>query len=758
MPRPPHPEPRDAPTAPTLRWAWALNLLALLPVLPMLAGMRIPIQHDIFISDLLHSQLPYKTFLGRSLAEGHLPLWMPDVFSGIPLLASIEAGPLFPPHALLYGLLDPYTALGLSLCLEIFAAALGAWFLARRLGAGPVPALLAGLAFSWSGFMVTHVRHLNMHASAAVLPWLLLALERLLASRGRRGGVTLALLMTLLVLAGHPQIVFIACLLLGARLLAHWLRRDWPAAWRDRLREGVSFALACGLGLAAAAVQLMPTWAYTQQSLGQVEPTWAYAAAFPCPPRDLLALIWPPLVGSMETWDYASQQASTIAWGNYGYGGVVALVMIIPALALGLRRRAVWFWAVALIVSLLLVIGPHTPLYHLAWAWIPGMKLFRFPTRFLLVSAMALAVLGALGFEAVLTWLRPRVGRRSLLGLGLMVVLLALLDLQHHQLPRLPMDDTQSWREAGLATGLPAQPDPNQRVLVLDEFVYWETPFRQAKGHTAGPEPYRRAWTLPLGSAGLMNHLRSASGYARMVHWRTAAQWQEYNRDILPQKARPGRPTAANPKVSATFQAQLDRASVAWLVSPHPLLGEALELADHDLLWVYHNRSPLPRAYLTHAWQPVEDYAGATAWLAGQGAQQPGVPVVEGAAAPSPSGDAAPTPLQVQEHGPNAVSIAIPADSTAGMLVLGDAWDAGWQAWVDGTPATVLVANGYQRAVPLPAGATLVTMGYAPPGLVPGLVISLLALMALLGWTLLDYRRRGSSPADSEGSRGARTT
>ncbi len=750
-------QPASSPPA-AQRWVWAWNLVVLVPVLPLLWGARIPIQHDIFISDLLHSQLPYKAFLGRTLAEGHLPLWMPDVFSGIPFLASIEAGPLFPPHALLYGLLDPYTALGVSLCLELVVAALGAWCLARRAAAGPYPALIAGIAYAWSGFMVTHVRHLNMHASAAILPWMMVTLERLLASRGRRGGAPLAVSLGLMVLAGHPQILYIACLLMGLRLLFHLGRRDWKTAWRDRLREVLSFSVACGLGLALGAAQLLPTWAYTQQSLGQVKPTWAYASAFACPPWDLLALIWPPLVGAMETLDYASQQVSTIAWGNYGYGGLITLTLAFAAFALGPRRRPVWFWAAGLVLSLLLVLGPHTPLYRAAWELLPGMKLFRFPTRFLVVTGLALAILGALGLETILARVGPQLGARKALWLSLMVALLGLLDLQHHQIPRLPTDSTRAWREAGTPPGIYPDGPTGQRVLVLQEFEIWESAFRQARGHTQSPEPYRAAWTLPLGSSGVLTGLHSASGYARMVHWRSAAQWQEYNRDILPQRARPGRPTVDDPRVSDAFQAQLDRGGVRWLLSPFALEGGRLERRDKDVLLLYRNASALPRAYVTPHWEAAEDYTAAMAWLMGDGAKRSAVPVVEGAAASSGSAAGALTPVEIEEDGPNRISMSIPPGLGGGMLVISDTWDEGWHAWIDGAPADILVANGCQRALRLPSRATRVELRYQPPGWLPGLWTSLAALTVLLCWAGVTYRRRSADSGGVQGSRGARTT
>ena len=70
----------------------ALLLLAvLLPVLPLVLGRGFLVQHDLFASDLIHNQFPYRAFAGRCLRGGEFPLWLPGVFSGVPYFAQIEA-------------------------------------------------------------------------------------------------------------------------------------------------------------------------------------------------------------------------------------------------------------------------------------------------------------------------------------------------------------------------------------------------------------------------------------------------------------------------------------------------------------------------------------------------------------------------------------------------------------------------------------------------------------------------------------------
>ncbi|PYQ15526.1 MAG: hypothetical protein DMF80_08710 [Acidobacteria bacterium] len=75
--------------------------------------------------------------------------------------------------------------------------------------------------------------------------------------------------------------------------------------------------------------------------------------------------------------------------------------------------------------------------------------------------------------------------------------------------------------------------------------------------------------------------------------------------------------------------------------------------------------------------------------------------------------------------------VQLDADLSAdGYVVLVDAWDPGWRAWVDERPSAVLRANLAFRAVAVGAGRHLIDMRYRPATLPWGLAISLLAVAA----------------------------
>jgi hypothetical protein len=78
--------------------------------------------------------------------------------------------------------------------------------------------------------------------------------------------------------------------------------------------------------------------------------------------------------------------------------------------------------------------------------------------------------------------------------------------------------------------------------------------------------------------------------------------------------------------------------------------------------------------------------------------------------------------------------------SRAGLLVVSDAWDPGWKAKVDGRDAEVERVNYVMRGVRVGPGEHRVEFSYRPWSFTVGWIVSLTALLTLLGW--LAWQRR----------------
>ena len=123
-------------------------------------------------------------------------------------------------------------SLAVVAALKLLCAALGTFVLGRALGMRFAGALLAGLAFGFSLYMVTWLAW-PLTAVWALLPWLLVAVDRVVRRPDATGVALVGVATGLMLLSGHPESSFhvLVVAVLFAVLRASRLPRDaWPRA------------------------------------------------------------------------------------------------------------------------------------------------------------------------------------------------------------------------------------------------------------------------------------------------------------------------------------------------------------------------------------------------------------------------------------------------------------------------------------------------------------------------------------------------
>src|SRR5437773_2683434 len=353
-----------------------------------------------------------RVHVAEVLRHGDLPLWNPYLFSGFPLLADIEAGAFYPPNVLFLFLPGPW-AMNLVAVSSYVLAALFTWLYAGSIGATPFGALVSGIAFGTSGFMVSHLGHASIVNAAAWFPLIMLFAERL--RREARwpdvagAGVTLAVQ----VFAGHPQIAAYSLLAAGLYVLFFAVAGPAPAG-RARYVAASAAALACGLALAAC--QIVPTAELTAQS----NRAWISYGAFSepaLPPSHLLLFLFPYVFGGGSAGPYVFGPMGLSVAEATGYVGLIPLGLAFAALPLGRRNPHARFWLILGALALVMALGPRTPLHRFLFL-LPGYNRFRAPARNLMVVDLAVAVLAGLALSAVPSLARSIRRSAVLLGIG----------------------------------------------------------------------------------------------------------------------------------------------------------------------------------------------------------------------------------------------------------------------------------------------------------------------------------------------------
>ena len=297
--------------------------------------------------------VPWQRMAAQMWRGGQLPLWNPLVGCGAPLAANYQTAAFYPLN-LLSLLLPAEVALSWTTALHLALAGWGMYRWARAVGLDHFPALIGGLAFEGSGFLVARVA--LFPSMAFTFPWLAVWLWRaeVLAQRRRMGdALLLGLVLGLGLLAGHAQTAFYGGLLLAAYLAFraiqeargreqeagdHASRLTFDASRLTfdvpRFFSLVMFSFVVGLGLAA--VQLLPTAELMLSSQRSAGVGYDFAMTYSLWPWRLITFAAPDFFGSPDRGDYWGYATY---WEDAGYIGVLPLLLAAHAVVLALSKK-----------------------------------------------------------------------------------------------------------------------------------------------------------------------------------------------------------------------------------------------------------------------------------------------------------------------------------------------------------------------------------------------------------------------------------
>ncbi len=338
--------------------------------------------------------VPLRVAAAQIVWSGYLPLWNPYIFGGMPLLAAAQGGLLFPLNWF-YLVFSPVVATDLMVISAYMVAASGAYLYARRTGASVAGAVATSLVWQWGGFLIGQISHINIVHTAAMLPWVLWALERYAHDSCRARGAVLAALVALQVFAGHQQTSAYSLVLVAAYAIVMALT-DRPL--RRRYLSSLAFT---SIGLLLAAVQIVPTFELLRNSL-RVTATYDFFVSFSMPRRFVSTFLAPYIMGGGDGRLFRAPYIGQAFYVEYiAYAGVLAIMMALVALILKPDARTK-FWAIAGLGCLMLAFGSGAPLYlYKLIYYVPVLNLFRVPARHLMEVNFAIAVLAGRGLTSL---------------------------------------------------------------------------------------------------------------------------------------------------------------------------------------------------------------------------------------------------------------------------------------------------------------------------------------------------------------------
>lgn len=692
------------------------------------------VQSAIAPGDMTVYYYPFARTTIESLLSGQIPLWNPYVLGGHPYLAEMQTQVLYPIRwvtaLLTLGQPFSYRALAAETIAHLVLAAWGAYgffhWLSRNRGA----AVFGAVAWSLSGYLTGYpLQAPPILATAAWLPWLLLALSRTLSGKRfwRRNAILATLCWALVFLSGFAQTalyIYGIALLWGGVLVLSRPRQE-------RRRALLTLLCIVITGSALTAAQLLPTAEVTTLAERLDQPLAERLTGFKV--RELLGLLIPH--GTL--------------WSPL-YVGVPTLLFA----GLALRRRQPFtprhpaLWLGLALLGVLFSLGNATPFLPTLARLLPILGMFRNPERAAVITAWALTTLAVLGWQRPIP-LRMRQAPGIIWGLsGLLLAgwfLWARFSPGAMEIPPWFTRGFWSWLILGASWLLVLQLPKTQWLLVVLLVAdlgasAWQT---AKTGHLVVQDPAEVAQLPPLQIPLPQNvqwHRIDTRGHLtggwpavlrlEDLHGHLTFQnglWMRFRQEI------PGDRVWAlmgvgcgiwnvveplppfNVQQLPEFSYGDQRLILLCLEQPFPryrVVYEAAALEDGIALGVLQDhRYNLDRAVILETTAPELH-----------------------AVAPPVS----PTVTLMDWH-PEETRLTVHS-AQPGYLVIGDLWYPGWTARVDGARTPILRAYTALRAIQIPEGEHEVSLRYEPLSFRIGAGITLLALLALLAWSLRMWR------------------
>ena len=328
---------------------------------------------------------------------GHVPLWEPELFGGMPYVGAGH-GDIFYPTSFLRLIMPVATVINLGFVLHFILAGLFTFWLLRRLHISWTGSLIGGLAYQLSGALASYPSpgHDGKLFAATALPLALLAL--VMALRDRRWvGYPLLAVAVALSLLGHFQIAYYVLIIAGLFALYLTFEENRVEPLPKRLGRLAPALAAVLLGFGLAAIQLLPFIQYipfSPRALGYhgYEGSTSYAI----PWNHVLEFVIKNFVGSRETY----WGSNPLKLHSEYLGLPVVALAALGACAKERRRLVLWCGGIGLLF-LLISLGAGTPFYRVFWAVMPMIRKTRAPGMAFFAVSFVLAIFAALGTERI---------------------------------------------------------------------------------------------------------------------------------------------------------------------------------------------------------------------------------------------------------------------------------------------------------------------------------------------------------------------
>lgn len=665
--------------------------------------------------DLGDYHLPLVAFIERSVTRRVWPFWDPQVYSGFPIHADIQAA-LYYPFTWIAILADKITGGGRLFYwlqwlvpVHMMIGGIGAYLLLRQMRCSAWVSLFGATIFQISPFFVSQAQHLGAVSTAAWFPFILLCVSLLAEEFRRRRAALLAVSVALTILAGFPAAMIVVFVLSALYCVA--LIQGRLAKWQLLY----TFVGSCVIGAAITAIQLIPTIQLSRLSVASLRYKWLGNGGG-MHWQSLVSFVSPNHYGIFTAWDSSKYTLPYNFTFMFTFCGYAAAALIATALILPRKTKLEIISLALFLLSAIWMLGETTPVYPAIYARLPHFLQNPLYPEFALVGFSMFAACTA---ALVCARIEPAMPR-------LLVVVLVIANSWN--LIRVGANRVFNTFEGGYRVVAAKWKDGEQTMPdALRDLTRGTYPpsriefFSDAEGmlqlapgvfdipSVAGDNPFL-----------LLRYYDLRHAFSDDAPW---------SRRQLPRNF--DSPWIRSLNVGYVLE---DKAAPERVFD-----SEKYERLTFDSIHVYRVKAPRPRFYIENRIVAVDNEQSSLSAALNEGVDSTEA-VVEGLpkdwTLPEAGDEGS---VNVLEYEDDRIVLKTHSGGRA-LLVTSEAFYPGWTATVNGNPVPIVPVNVAFRGIPLTAGESQVVMQYRPEHFFTSAVISLLA-SAVVIWGLRPERR-----------------
>ena len=355
---------------------------------PIISG-----QQMYFLDDLKIIYYPIETVYAQFQHHWQLPVWSNAFGFGQPLMAWGQLGFFTPVHVLLRALyVPPLILLQASVVIYFLIGGVSMYAFLRRRLFHPAASSLGAILFTFCGFSIGHLNHVNFYTSTMLLPLLLITIDIFLKKLSFKNAATLAITAGAIAVSGQPQVVgyvFAIALIIGLAMFIPTIKSDVKTASKK-----IILTIFAGIiAFCISSFAILPLEEFVPDTDRGAGLPYTELFEFSYPPYETITLIFPYFFG-----DHANYHGPKGFQELAAYTGIIPIMLAGIALVSWKTRKAERIAGIALVVTgIILALGRYSFVYqylvnnhYITTIGVVGRFVFFFDIGIVLLAALGL--------------------------------------------------------------------------------------------------------------------------------------------------------------------------------------------------------------------------------------------------------------------------------------------------------------------------------------------------------------------------------